>query len=171
MAELRSAIEAEILKITQKRRHRINTPDYRKILVESLSDLPKHEWDRLSLPTKIWYNACAQQYEDGGELDNFTDIVGSDDVDLDSVSGPSRAKISRERNKQRKYKGAGYRAKEIMLERGVGIKAKDIHRILRTEGYEYSINTLLVVRAEFRRALALLADRGYLNQKPKGMKD
>ncbi len=81
---------------------------------------------------------------------------------------PSKPKVTpkaKAKPKESKKIGAGERAKEIMLEKGMTISAEDLLGYLEDEGYTYSIHTVKVVRAEFQQAMKVLERKGMLNTK------
>lgn len=150
-----------------------NLTDYVERLIRMANDLPDEKWDELSEEVQGFVNEGINVLNTAANLveftqDNVVEDMASQDEEIEKMRGSGRAVHSRELNRRRNYQGAGYRAKEVMLERGVNITAKQIYEILAEEGYHYSQSTLNVVRAEFRRGLNILWDKGFLKKKPKG---
>jgi len=162
-----SKIQNELRKATgTHKRVRDTELFFKERLMHSAYTLTEKEWDRLSPTAQKWVVDAIKNYNDGKPLPGYPDEA---ELKAKRSAASSKSAKHREENLRRGKRGAGDRVKEIMLDHGIKTTPKEIHRILQQEGYKFSKWSIPVVRAEFRRALQMLWERGELLNKPKNL--
>lgn len=158
-----SAIAQEIVSATKIRKYARETENrFRKRLLFSANQLPDSRWGRLSDPAKKWLNEAADAY-------NKNKTMMPPYPDEDQILAKKRALSSvggfhRITNGKKRQGGAGVRLRELMLIHGVRTPPTELYRLLGREGFVYSLDTIKLVRADFRRDLQVLAKYGYLTE-------
>jgi len=156
-----SKVERDITRATGIRR----APSYKNLfrwrvaLLEAVAELPEKEWRLLSEDTKKWYVEACQALKNKQKLPPFPD---EDEIEIKRRQAYGSAYEKKHKNFKINYKGAGYRAKEIMIKEGMYFPLMKLHKRLQEEGYIYSPRTLQIVIAEFRSAVRVLQDHGLL---------
>lgn len=164
---VQSKIREELSNATNVvKRSRDREEYFRQRLVFAVTSFEESQWSSLSDVAQKWINEAIEALNKKENLPAFPD----EEEALKKLKESCAKSVDhRENNQLVKGRGAGERVKELMLEHGVNMKVNDIYDTLKLEGYKYSIHTIPVVRAEFKRALKMLWDRGMLKDKPKGM--
>jgi hypothetical protein len=164
-----SKVQKELRDVTGTSKRSMDTEIfYKQRLMHSAYTLTEAEWEKLSEPAQRWVIEAIDKYNKNQPMPAYPD---EDEVKARRSAGASHSAKHRESNMKRAKRGAGDRVKEIMLERGIRTPPLEIYRILQNEGYKYSKHTVPVVRAEFRRALQMLYERGMLTEKPEDLYD
>lgn len=143
------SVRAEIEQSTKlSQRTKEKSDRYRARLVRAGEALEDDEWSALSAGAQGWVNAGVKALKKGSPVSPFPDLT------TDGETTPEEAPKSK--GAPVRETGGGIRVKEIMLERGMSIRSKDILAVLEEEGVKYSKSTLDMVRAEFRQTVRFL---------------
>lgn len=160
-------VRQELSSVTQiVKRSRDTEEQFRKRMIYSSVSFTETQWSHLSTEAQIWVNEAITATNKRSKLPLFP---GEEEILTARRKSSAKSAANRENNLWIKGRGGGVRVKEIILDHGFNVGIQEIARILKLEGYKYSIHTIHVVRAEFKRALKMLWDRGMLTGKPKGM--